>query len=204
MGSMFIPQQSGQAVDPARIRQRDLGVERCRKEQWAEALPWLASAFEKGIPDGKGWPVAASYLGYCIASENGRYEEGARLCRHALKAEIFSSEIWHNLARIHLLEGDRRQAVEAVRRGLGYEPDDTDLDLMRSELGQRRHPPLRFLSRSNPLNRVLGRLRSAFSGSPRPKSVRPNSARPATARPASARPERPARERDTAPRPPRG
>jgi hypothetical protein len=160
----FSSQSAGPGTDPVRLRQRDMGVERCRKEQWADALPWLASAFEQGIPDGKGWPVAASYLGYCIAALQGRRDEGAKLCRHALKAEVFSSEIWHNLARIHLLQGDRRQAVEAVKKGLGYEPDDTALWRMRAELGTRRDPPLRFLSRSHPVNRVLGRVRSAFRG----------------------------------------
>jgi hypothetical protein len=165
MGSGVPSQQSGgQAIHPVRLRQRDTGLERCRKEQWEDALPWLASAFEDGFPDGKGWPVAASYLGYCIARVQGRRDEGVKLCRHALRMEVFSSEIWRNLARIHLLEGDRRQAVEAVRRGLSYEPEDTGLWRISGTLGVRRPPPLRFLSRSHFLNRFLGKVRSAFAG----------------------------------------
>jgi tetratricopeptide (TPR) repeat protein len=190
----MLQQSGGQAVDPARVRQRDMGVERCRKGQWAEALPWLASAFEQGIPDGRGWPVAASYLGYCIAINQGRRDEGAKLCRHALRMEVFSSEIWHNLARIHLLQGDRRQAVEAVRRGLSYEPDDIDLGRISGQLGVRRDPPLRFLSRGNAINRLLGRLRSAFGGS--------NAAERPAAPAAPARPPRAASSKE-ATRPPR-
>lgn len=187
MASSISPFKTAPAGDPDRLRRRDMGVERCRREQWQEALPWLASAFEQGIPDGKGWPVAASYLGYCIARCQGRKAEGARLCRHALKQEVFSSEIWHNLARIHMLQGDRRQAVEAVARGLGYDPDDTQLGRMQKELGRRRAPPLRFLSRSHPLNRALGRLRTAFGGATLPATM----AGPADRAPAP--PERTAR-----------
>jgi hypothetical protein len=170
-------QSGGQGIDPLRLRQRDAGVERCRKERWSEALPLLAAAFEQGIPDGKGWPVAASYLGYCIATVQGRRDEGVKLCRHALRMEVFSSEIWHNLARIHLLQGDRRQAVEAVRRGLSYEPDDTGLGRISGTLGVRRAPPLRFLSRSHLLNRLFGRLRSAFAGNGT-KSAKPEPSSP--------------------------
>jgi Tfp pilus assembly protein PilF len=143
----------------ARLRQRDFGVARCRQDRWEDALPWLAGAFADGFPNGSEWAVAASYLGYCLARVERRREEGAKLCRHALKAAIFHSEIWANLARIHLLANQRGPAVAALDKGLGYDPDDTELGHLRRQLGKRRGPPIRFLARSHFLNRALGKLR---------------------------------------------
>ena len=146
-------------VTESRLRQRDMGIERCRQEKYEDALPWLTGAFEDGIPEGREWAVAASYLGFCMARLKGKREDGIRLCRHALRAQVLESEIWLNLARVHLLGKDRKSAVEALEKGLSYAPEDRHLRRLRDSLGTRQAPPIRFLPRSHFLNRALGKMR---------------------------------------------
>jgi len=53
--------------------------------------------------------------------------------------------------------------VRAIQRGLEAAPEDPRLLAARDAIGMRRPPVLPFLSRDNPLNRVLGRLRHRWS-----------------------------------------
>jgi Flp pilus assembly protein TadD len=84
---------------------------------------------------------------------------GVVLSEQALRASGPDPEMLLNSARLHLALRQRERAVRAVARGLELWPDDARLRAARDALGTRRAPVLPFLSRSNPLNRLLGRLR---------------------------------------------
>ena len=110
-----------------------------------------------------------SYLGRALAVRERRVKEGLRLCRHAVKMEFFQLDNYVNLARTCLLMDRRREAYDAVKEGLAIDAGHPELLLLRSELGARRPPVVGFLSRRNPVNRLLGRLRHSPSG-PRPRT----------------------------------
>ena len=107
-----------------------------------------------------------SFLGYGIALRQRRVQEGLKLCQHSVKIQFYEPENYVNLARTYLLAGDRPAAVRAVLGGLKVDRQHRELLRLHRELGIRAQPVLPFLSRSNPLNQLLGRLRHAWRGAP--------------------------------------
>lgn len=143
--------------DPAEVLRA--GIRACREERWREGfdlLTWLAREREGegGLPG-----VFYSYLGQAIARCEGRKHEGLELCRHAVQTEPFRPENYLNLATLLLMTGNRRGAIRALRDGLALDSDHRGLLELQRRLGIRRRPPIPFLSRTNPLNRWLGRVR---------------------------------------------
>jgi hypothetical protein len=134
-------------------------IERCRRGGWREGLPALARIAEQETRPGALPALVYSYLGYGIALRQQRLSEGLKLCQHAVKMEFYQAENFLNLARTLVLGGHRRAAVRALADGLKVEPDNEQLLELQHELGRRKRPVLSFLSRSNPINSLLGRIR---------------------------------------------
>jgi len=134
-------------------------IERCRRGGWKDGLPALARIAEQEARPGALPALVYSYLGYGIALRQQRLGEGLKLCQHAVKLEFYQAENYLNLARTHLLADHRRAAVRAVADGLKIERDNRQLLELHHELGVRKRPVLPFLSRSNPFNLLLGRIR---------------------------------------------
>ena len=134
-------------------------IERCRRGGWREGLPALARIAEQETRPGALPALVYSYLGYGIALRQQRLSEGLKLCQHAVKMEFYQAENFLNLARTLVLGGHRRAAVRALADGLKVEPDNEQLLKLQHEIGFRKRPVLSFLSRSNPINSLLGRIR---------------------------------------------
>lgn len=134
-------------------------IDRCRRGGWKDGLPALAHIAEQEQRPGALPALVYSYLGYGIALRQQRIQEGVRLCQHAVKLGFFQVENYLNLARTLMLAGQRRAAVRALGEGLKIEPDNAQLLELQREIGLRKRPVLPFLSRSNPLNLVLGKIR---------------------------------------------
>ncbi len=100
----------------------------------------------------------ASYYGYCLAAALGQTREGLSICRRAAESEFFTPEVLLNLARVQLLIGVRKQAWETLTKALSLDPDHTGVRAAMIQMGLRRRPAIRFLGRSNPINRVVGRM----------------------------------------------
>ncbi len=83
---------------------------------------------------------------------------GINLCRQAAAEEVFDARVFEQLARAELHLKHRRQACTAIQRGLRIDPGNMLLRTLRKRMGTRRQPVLTFLSRENPLNRMLGRI----------------------------------------------
>jgi len=135
------------------------GIDLCRKGQWRQGMDILrrvADAKDSGV-DLPG--VFYSYLGFGIARYDRRIREGITLCEHAVKREFYQPENFLNLARTYQLAGHRKKAIEAVVAGRRIDRAHRGLAQLHRELGLRRRPVLPFLSRTNPINRLLGRLR---------------------------------------------
>jgi hypothetical protein len=139
------------------------GLELCRQGEWANGLFYLGKIAEAGrtanMPG-----VFFSTLGYGIARYQQRTEEGLKLCRHAVKLQFYEPSNYLYLARTALLCENRSEAVKAVRGGLKVDPQNKELQELYRDLGIRQLPVLPFLSRSNPLNQILGRLRARLFG----------------------------------------
>lgn len=138
------------------------GIELCRQGEWSNGLCFLGKVAEAGCTNAPG--LYYSYLGYGIARCERRTADGLKLCRHAVKLQFYEPENYLNLARTALLVNDRKVAVDAVRKGLKIDRNNRDLRALYRELGVRKRPVLRFLSRSNPINLILGRIRSLLFG----------------------------------------
>lgn len=146
------------------------GIERCRQGDWEVGLAFLGRIAEAersaALPG-----LFYSYLGYGIALRQKRVQEGLRLCRHSVKVQFYEPENYVNLVRTLLLAGERPAAVRAVLDGLKVDRQHRELLELHKELGIRKSPVLPFLSRTNPLNQFLGRLRHSWRGNEAPKEA---------------------------------
>ena len=140
------------------------GIGHCRAEEWEMGLQLLGEAFSEGSPHTPRAGLASSFLGYGLALQGSR-TDGLRLCKRAVQMEFCDADVHLNLARVHLLRNERREAVKVLEHGLVLDPDHTGLLELRRLMGLRQAPPVPFLKRSNPLNRMLGRVLMALKGS---------------------------------------
>ena len=136
------------------------GVLLCRSGDWARGVEILSRlARDRGEP----LPgVALSYLGRGLARAERRTREGLELCRRAAKEDFYQPDVFLNLGHTALIARRRSEAWRAVEAGLALDEDHRGLLALRARMGNRRPPVLRFLSRSNPLNVLLGQMRHAL------------------------------------------
>ena len=116
------------------------------------------ASLEKGLKFSNE-PRWHSHLGYCIAKERGQAKKGVDLCRHALSVEPDNSIHYLHLGRVHLLAGNKEEALRIFRQGISKDGNEKIMQKL-IELGMRK--PLLFpsLERSHPLNKYLGLLLS--------------------------------------------
>jgi hypothetical protein len=152
-----------------------LGIDLCRRGDWKGGLAQLA-VVEANKGGGQAIPgLALSYLGYGIASQQGRLLDGLRYCKAGVDREIWRAENHFNLARTYLLAGKLKRAIAALDYGLGLEPTHPAMLELRLSLGVRKQPTFPFLDRRHPLNRLAGKLRHRLTvamASPRVASSR--------------------------------
>jgi len=86
-------------------------------------------------------------------------KEGIALCKKAVKLGYADADNHFNLARSYWLLKKRGSAVDALESGMRLDARHSGLRELRDEMGYRRPPVIRFLSRDNFLNRLLGRRR---------------------------------------------
>ena len=112
-------------------------------------------------------PVISSYQGYLETVVNKQYSKGVNICREAIEAlteqmplgkEFFLPVLYLNLGKAYLAADKRKDAYESFKRGLEIDKNNEVLFNELKRLGIRKKPLLSFLSRSNPLNKYLGRL----------------------------------------------
>ena len=116
----------------------------------AEAL----AIFQELGEDGR-QPLDYSGMGYCLAKERRLYTEAISLCKEAVRRDPREPKHFYYLGMIHLLAGQKRDAIRIFRMGLrcGKCPD---IVAVLRRMGIRRSPILPFLARSNPINKYLG------------------------------------------------
>ncbi len=116
-------------------------------------------------------PFVLSLHGYLRAAVLKQYREGKEECKTALsmydKKQLVGGEyylhfFYLNLGRVFLLTGDRDIGIQYLRKGLERDKGNSDIINELIQLGVRKRPFLPFLSRSNFLNRFLGKMLSGF------------------------------------------
>ena len=143
----------------------DSGIEHCRAGSWEKGADYLGYVAERSHGDLSRASLYLSYLGCAIARLENRTKEARALCERAVEVEFYQPENWANLAEVLQLSGLRQEAVAAVQQGLQVDPQNARLQQVHRELGFRRPPVLGFLARSNPINHLLGKVRSDLVGS---------------------------------------
>ena len=131
-------------------REFDRAREALGEEDCVSALAHLEKALK--LDDNPGW---YSFLGYCVAKERGQIKKGIELCQAALSRESDNPDHYHNLGRIHLIAGQKDEAIRVFRQGVA-EGGGTELVNLLEEVGSRKPPVISFLHRDNPLNTYLG------------------------------------------------
>ena len=106
-------------------------------------------------------PDYSSYFAFCVAKERGQVQKGILLCREAMEREPENTIHYLNLGRIHLVAGDKQEALRVFRNGLAHGPDPEIIELL-DTIGTRKPPIIGFLGRDNPINKYLGKLLSKF------------------------------------------
>jgi len=116
-------------------------------------------------------PFLLSYYGYLAAFLGGKYRNGIESCKLAIvlfqkKAlhgeegleERLQAVLYLNLGRAYLAGGKRKDAFDALQKGLRFDRQNRELLAEVERLGVRKYVPLSFLDRSNPINALFGRL----------------------------------------------
>jgi tetratricopeptide (TPR) repeat protein len=120
-------------------------------------------AFERAHRRDPRDPRYMSWYGLTLVLVERNWNLGVVLCDEALRSAGPDPELLLNQARAHLALNQRVRAVQAIERGLQTWPDHAGLVAARDALGLRRPPVISFLSRNNPLNVLLGRIRHRWS-----------------------------------------
>jgi len=125
-------------------------------------------------------PLILSYFGCLQAIVDKKYRSGVENCKRAIlllkEKGSFSEEVLYpvfylNLGRAFVAAGKKKDAIDALKKGLKYDNGNNDLKKELQGLGVRKQPPVPFLDRSNPINKYIGMiLKSEKKASPGGKS----------------------------------
>lgn len=109
-------------------------------------------------------PFYLSYKGLLKALTEHNFIEAEKLCREAVRLKRNHPQPYLNLAEVYVRAGRPVDAVETLEKGLLSVGRDLRIRRALESIGLRREPVLPSLPRSNPLNRVLGKLRHHLLG----------------------------------------
>ena len=139
----------------------DRGIRALEDDRWREALAFFEAAIQLERRSKVARPQARylSYYGLCLGAAGNKNRQAMEFCRKAIHLEEYNPDIHWNLGRVLLAAGRRRDAYRILRTGLRHEPNHSGLRRELRGMGVRRRPVVTFLSRCNPLNVVLGRMR---------------------------------------------
>lgn len=131
----------------------ETGIRLAREGRYGEAL----RTFDENLCFTQ-HPGAMSHYALCLANVEGNYDKAISLCLLAAEKEFYNPEIYLNMGRIFLLNGQKSVAVRAFRKGLKYGDMNDAIYSEMKRLGVRRQPIVSFLPRQNVVNKYLGKL----------------------------------------------
>lgn len=130
--------------------------------QAKHALAFFEAAIELERKFGNGTPQPRyfSHYGVCLAMLGRRKHDAVRVCREAVALEGYNPDLLWNLGRALLASNRRGEAYAAFVKGLRLERNHRGIIGDLKAMGIRRKCAVRFLSRDNPVNMMLGKMRS--------------------------------------------
>jgi predicted Zn-dependent protease len=127
-----------------------------RRGSFGAAERTLSRLIESGSRD----PAHISYCGLLLAL-TGKRDRGVALCEEAVvRNGRRASLLYRNLARALDVAGRKRDAIEALNRGLLIHPEERQLRRELQRLVPRAEPLFPSLGRRHVLNRYAGLARS--------------------------------------------
>jgi tetratricopeptide (TPR) repeat protein len=134
-----------------------------KKGQGKSALMTIRKALDDFPSD----PFFLSYYGCLIAVVENNSRDGIKICRSAISglentmpfgSELFYPVFYLNLGRSYMSGSKKKEAIRSFKRGLKNDPVNVEILSELKKLGIRKKPVLRFLDRSNPINKYIGLL----------------------------------------------
>ena len=134
-----------------------------RRGNGKSALNALRHTLDKFPAD----PFFLSYYGCLISVVENNPKEGINICEDSIRtlegsvpfgSEFFYPVFYLNLGRAYLKGNRKKDAVRAFQEGLKNDPGNRDILWEMKKIGERKQPPLPFLSRGNPINKYIGML----------------------------------------------
>jgi tetratricopeptide (TPR) repeat protein len=162
------PGSTGRALHPEAAAALEDGLRRYREGDPEGAHEKFGQAHRRAPSD----PRIQSWYGLTLVLVEKNSILGMVLVDEAVRNSRPDPELIINQAQVAMSLGQRIRAVRALERGLAMYPGRPELVAAREALGRRHRPVLPFLSRSNWMNRLLGRihyrwtLRKAARGRP--------------------------------------
>jgi tetratricopeptide (TPR) repeat protein len=140
-----------------------------RNERFEEAIEvfekYLAVLSSEGELSDKRFAAGAfSFYGLCVAMVKHRYAEALKYCNISVKSNFMEPEHRINTALVYLERDDRRNAVRNLEAGLRLDPSNQRIHRIFAEIGRRKPVTFSFLSRDNPINIWIGKLREPKTG----------------------------------------
>ena len=135
-----------------------LGTEAIDSRDYAAAQRYLKAALDR-----ERTPDHLSQYALALAAHTREIEPSIALCQEAVKQEPKNSEHFLRLGTIYLVAGRKKEAIRIFRLGLRVGKNPTIVRWLQV-LGDRRKPLIPFLSRTNPLNKYLGKIRTSLTG----------------------------------------
>jgi predicted Zn-dependent protease len=140
-------------IDDSELTSRLARINECLESRdYASALKELNE-----LPAIARTPLIISAHALCLAEVKKEFKAAVNMCHEAVKKEPKNPEHYYRQGRILILSGRKKDSIWVLRMGLRHGKHKGIIDALGS-MGIRRPPPLVFLSRSNPLNKYLGRL----------------------------------------------
>ncbi|WP_224961431.1 tetratricopeptide repeat protein [Geomonas subterranea] len=133
-----------------------LGKEELEAGHYSSAQRYLHAALER-----QRTPEHLSLYAVALAQTAGNVQKAVALCQEAIKREPRNCNHFLRLGTVYLLAGRKREAIRTLNLGLRVGKNPAITKLLQT-LGHRERPVLPFLSRGNPLNKYLGKMRSSL------------------------------------------
>jgi len=125
--------------------------------------------------------LIVSYYGCLQAIVGKQFRAGIDACRKAValfkapdkySVGVIYPILYLNLGRACLAAGRKKDAIDAFSKGVKYDKGHRELKKELQLLGMRKPPAVPFLSRSNPINKYIGKLLDGRRKDAKPRAGR--------------------------------
>jgi len=131
------------------------GTELTAYGDYFAALQVFTAVYQTVAPDK--YPQGLSSYGLCLSRVEHKNRLGAELCERAMVLQPYDASHRANLVRLYAGTKNRKKAVEVLEKGLSRVRQNARLLYVRDEIGYRKAPSLRFLRRTDPVNKLYSR-----------------------------------------------